>query len=83
MRALWSTTARLFRRKRCNDRTSPKRLEELAGLPHSIGRAKCSPMSQRIMQTRSTRIRFERSEGSDAVGVSTDIAQALGIKAAQ
>jgi hypothetical protein len=33
------------------------------------------------MQTRSTRIRFERSEGSDAL--STDIAQALGIKAAQ
>jgi hypothetical protein len=58
-----------------------KRLEELAGLPHSIGQAKCSPMSQRIMQTRSTRIRFERSEGSDAL--STDIAQALGIKAAQ
>jgi hypothetical protein len=58
-----------------------KRLEELAGLPHSIGPAKCSPMSKRIMQTRSTRIRFERSEGSDTL--STDIAQALGIKAAQ
>jgi hypothetical protein len=40
-------------------------------------------MSPRIMQTRSTRIRFERSRGSDAAGVSMDIAQALGIKAAQ
>ncbi len=76
MRALWSTTARLFRRKRCNDRTSRSDWKS-----SPVGRAKCSPMSQRIMQTRSTQIRFERSEGSDAL--STDIAQTLGIKAAQ
>lgn len=76
MRALWSTTARLFRRKRCDDRTSRSDWKSSPG-------AKCSPMSPRIMQTRSTRIRFERSRGSDAAGVSMDIAQALGIKAAQ
>ena len=70
MRALWSTTAV------CSVASGA-----MTEHREAIGRARRVTafdwpgqmllMSQRIMQARSTRIRFERSAGPDAVSVST------------